>query len=276
MLIRQLKIPPAHALGHLEMMWLNAHMDQRPDYANAAELEAAAMWTGKPGAFALAAVAARLVDKSGRSTLTVHDYWDHAPHYVVQRYRRAEAAAENNGAQRRTKSASVRPTDPDPDPLTPRRRDHNPDLDQDRGQNRNRQYSQPREAENAQNVKNRPARMPQIDFQTLIAGVSGPPPPPDAPAATQPIGTYTARECASAAAALERTHDRATAFAMWSCRAAEMSEHRGGLEQMRDYLSELHAAQIPGNPKGVGKIHSPAKWLNKQTGDWLATRRSAR
>jgi len=78
-----------------------------------------------------------------------------------------------------------------------------------------------------------------------------------------------------AAASLDRNNDHDTAAAMWSARAAEMSQYTGGLDYFRDLLCQVHNAANPQLRKGVGPIHNPAAFLNTRTADWLAQRRTA-
>ncbi len=96
-----------------------------------------------------------------------------------------------------------------------------------------------------------------------------------APPATQPIGSYTVRDCALAAAALDKGNDHDSAVSMFLIRIHEMSQYSGGLEYFRDLLTTLHNAANPQLRKGVGTIHNPGAWLNKRSSEWLDERKSA-
>ena len=271
-----LKIPPAHALGHLEMLWLTAHCDGTEVYASIEELEAACGWVGKPGQLAAALCAARLIDKPTRGQWVIHDYWEHAPDYVVKRHRRKQEAAADNGGQRRPEAANVRPTDPDPDPKTRRRADQHPDPDHRRNADRDRPINHP---EKPGSTPKSHRGGPPLAVQALIEGLTGVrggendigPPRPE-----QPIGSYTARECAAAAAALERTDDKRRALAMWSARVAEMSSQPGGLEAMRDMLTHVAHSVQGDKSRGIGQLHKCAAWLNQSTAAWLRQRSTTR
>ena len=83
----RLGIPGPHLLGHLEYLWQSAHVDGDPVFANADEVEIAAEWTGDAGALCAVLVDTGWLDLHDDGTLEVHDYWEHAPKYVVERKR---------------------------------------------------------------------------------------------------------------------------------------------------------------------------------------------
>ena len=83
----RLGIPGPHLLGYLEYLWQSAHVDGDPVFANAEEVEIAAEWTGDAGALCAVLVDTGWLDLHDDGTLEVHDYWEHAPKYVVERKR---------------------------------------------------------------------------------------------------------------------------------------------------------------------------------------------
>ncbi len=90
-LCRRLRIPRAHALGHLELMWFSAYERLSPDFRSAAQVEDAAEWEGESGVFAetLADPDIRFLDHDDEGYV-IHDFWEHAPEYIKKRAHRAK------------------------------------------------------------------------------------------------------------------------------------------------------------------------------------------
>jgi hypothetical protein len=85
-----LGLPPAHVLGHLEHMWHICY-DRIDDLlGDRMDAEIAAGWTGERGDFAAALIDARFVDELLDGRLLVHDLWENAPRYVLQRWERKQ------------------------------------------------------------------------------------------------------------------------------------------------------------------------------------------
>ncbi|MEM8873643.1 MAG: hypothetical protein AAGD32_05225 [Planctomycetota bacterium] len=92
-LSRLLKLPRAHAIGHLELLWMSAHDALRDDVGDAIDVEAAAEWEGEEGEFAAAMIEVGLLDEHD-DTLYVHDYYEHLPEMHLKRLLRKVAGAE--------------------------------------------------------------------------------------------------------------------------------------------------------------------------------------
>lgn len=81
--------------GLLEELWDSAHESGNPVYPNAEQVEAAAKWEGEPGKFAADLVDLKFLDVLENGNLEIHDYWCHAPDYVIKRAaREAERTAK--------------------------------------------------------------------------------------------------------------------------------------------------------------------------------------
>lgn len=87
-LARDVREPDAHVLGHLEMLWLQAHANESPIFESLDDIEIAAGWDGEPGTLANAMLRSRWIDQREDGRYECHDYWDHAPHYVIDRIRK--------------------------------------------------------------------------------------------------------------------------------------------------------------------------------------------
>jgi len=70
--------------GLLEELWDSAHESGNPTFPNAEQVEAAAKWEGEPGIFAAELIDLKFLDTEN-GNLEIHDYWVHAPDYVVKR-----------------------------------------------------------------------------------------------------------------------------------------------------------------------------------------------
>lgn len=101
--------------------------------------------------------------------------------------------------------------------------------------------------------------------------------PPSGPQDRPDWGAMTARELAEYCARYEGKANEGSAKNLWRSRVAALEAHPDGLEFLRKSLAHIdherrHAARTGGTP-----IHSPAKWLNKATAEWLlAQKRKAR
>ncbi|MFL5330721.1 MAG: hypothetical protein ACJ8C4_17615 [Gemmataceae bacterium] len=86
-LIRALKLPKPYVRGLLETMWDVANECGDPGLGTAQQVEDAAEWPGKPGVLFAALKRLRFIDLN-EETWVIHDYFDHAPHYVRLRAER--------------------------------------------------------------------------------------------------------------------------------------------------------------------------------------------
>lgn len=121
-LVRDLKEPDAHVLGHLEMLWLQAHANESPIFESLDDVEIAAGWDGEPGTLANAMLKSRWLDQRDEGSYECHDYWDHAPHYVIDRIRKRrerrkykERPGHVPDTSRKNPGQSSPPTDTDTD-----------------------------------------------------------------------------------------------------------------------------------------------------------------
>ncbi len=94
--LAQIVASEALALGHLEFLWESAYEVGSPECGTSAEVEAAARWKGSPGALTAALVECGFVDEVAPGEFEIHDFWTHAPRYVINRAQR-EAAREQRG-----------------------------------------------------------------------------------------------------------------------------------------------------------------------------------
>ncbi len=119
-LVAMLRMPEAHVLGHLEMLWGAAYEDGNPVIGEDIDVELAAGWVGEPGELTQALAACGGANHAGfiepvdgcPDEWQVHDLLDHAPEYVQKRAKReAERRARGRlvvtnpspaGAERRT------------------------------------------------------------------------------------------------------------------------------------------------------------------------------
>ena len=115
----RLGIPGPHLLGYLEYLWQSAHVDGDPVFASAEEVEIAAEWTGDAGALCAVLVDTGWLDLHDDGTLEVHDYWEHAPKYVVERKRLRDKRNSLNGVG---KSSQQIPTNSNTFQQTPTKR----------------------------------------------------------------------------------------------------------------------------------------------------------
>jgi len=88
-LIRRLDLPRPYVRGLLETLWDVANECGNPVIGTPEDIEAAAEWPGEPGVWFNALREGRWIDErevAGR--WEIHDYWDHAPEYVLGRARK--------------------------------------------------------------------------------------------------------------------------------------------------------------------------------------------
>ncbi len=127
MLVRLMRMPRAHVLGHLEFMWMTIHDSGNPVFSLKKHIEVAADWEGPHDEFADLLIEVGFLDKlPDNKGFEVHDYWENCPKYVKDRERQ-RAIRSQKSATPREKSADVsentpltqpNPTQPiqDPDP----------------------------------------------------------------------------------------------------------------------------------------------------------------
>lgn len=102
-LLAMLRIPEAHALGHLHMLWEVGYNSADPLIGDSIDVEAAAGWIGDPGVLCdaflrcggdRAGFIEEDPERPGR--FQIHDLFDHAPQYVTRRAQK-NAAREASG-----------------------------------------------------------------------------------------------------------------------------------------------------------------------------------
>jgi hypothetical protein len=133
-LIRRLGLPRYAVRGLLDEIWDCCHESGNP-VLRAHHVEAVAGWDGQAGALLEALIDEGFLDKHDDTTVEVHDYWHHAPDYVLKRRDREQERILNsiprkrkgkrqttadNGGQRQTSAANGAPPSPSLTPtLTP-------------------------------------------------------------------------------------------------------------------------------------------------------------
>jgi hypothetical protein len=100
MLVRMLRMPAPHVLGHLEFLWSVAYENGDPLIGTADHIELACGWTGDPGVLFTALLncggtgragfiepseSGVVMDVTDALQYRVHDLFDHAPNYVSSR-----------------------------------------------------------------------------------------------------------------------------------------------------------------------------------------------
>jgi len=273
--VHLLRTNPREALSYLDYAWLLLNISGDPHYKNLDALEGILHWDGKRGALVKAMTAAGFLKKRGATGYTLADWEDHLYDWGKKRLARAREAEQRAADERRRTAPKVRPTDPDPRSSPKEGKIIPIDHDQGRGKDRNRR-------ETAKPEGGSPSKNPKEAAQGLAralgAALTLPGSPGShqkAPSPTQPIGSYSARDCAHAAAALDKDLPPQQAIAMWITRAAEVSQYTGGLSYFQDLLSTIANSQIPGNPKGVGTIRHPGRWLNAKTHEYIQRKATA-
>lgn len=273
--VHLLKTNPRDAYGYLDYSWLIFNISGQSTYPDADYLEGLLHWQGKRGALAAAMLQAGFLEKRRTGALAIANPDSRLQEWGRKRMQRAAAAvgrpADNGGRS----APKRRPTDPDPVSPSRKLKIYTPDNDLDPAADRDRPKS-------ARQGGGKSPKNPQQAVQDLASGLSralgggqGRPTRPGAPGPEVPIGAYTAKDCALAAAALDTRNDDDTARAMWITRAAELSMCPGGLEYFRDLLTDVYNARHCGAAKGVGAIHNPGAYLNSRTAAYLEARRSA-
>lgn len=270
-----LKISPRETYGILDYGWLLFNITGDPHYKNSAHLEALLFWEGKPGALSKAMLAAGFLKRKGKDRLIIADHERRLQDWGKKRLQRAEEAAAENGGQRRKTADFRRPTDPDPGSLS--KRENIKPFDLDHGKVQNRDRPKPATPDSPRALKN-PQQAPQALVSEVCGAFQGAgvrqtrqsAPPPE-----MPIGQYSAKECALAAASLDRGNDHDSAVAMFTVRAAEMSCYSGGIAAFQDILVHVYNSRRPDLHKGTGAIHNPGAYINKKTAEWLQGRKTA-
>ena len=270
-----LKLNPREVWGILDYSWILLNINRDPTFASSDHLEALLHWQGKRGALTAALLKSGYIQRNGKTGYIITDWPDRLFGWVRQAMLKPDSGTPTKLKHALENSRRKVATDPDPGSSPKRENIHTLDLDRGRQKDRDR----PKKAVPAppESLKN-PRGAVQDAVSAVLGGLQGvgvrqtrqSAPPP-----TQPIGSYTAKECALAAASLDRNNDHDTAVAMWTARAAEISQYSGGLDYFRDLLCQVHNAANPQLRKGVGPIHNPAAFLNTRTADWLAHRRPA-
>lgn len=69
-------------LGHLEMLWQQAAITANPVMARG-DVEAIAEWEGEPNKLIETLIDTNWIDVVDDANVQIHDYWEHAPNYVV-------------------------------------------------------------------------------------------------------------------------------------------------------------------------------------------------
>lgn len=98
-LVFLLRIPEAHALGHMQMIWEACYDKADSDLGASLDVELAAGWVGDPGVLTAALVACGgdgpgLIELGDDGRFFVHDFWHHAPRYVQERAKKNAAREE--------------------------------------------------------------------------------------------------------------------------------------------------------------------------------------
>ena len=84
---RDLGINKAELRGLLEQLWDVSH-SIGPSFKDHIDVEVSAQWEGVEGRFTALLASEKWLDEKGDKTLEIHDYFDHAPHWVKERERK--------------------------------------------------------------------------------------------------------------------------------------------------------------------------------------------
>lgn len=270
-----LNLSPRETWGILDYGWTLYNISGDPTYKTAGHLEAILYWKGKRGALAAALVKTGFLTVDKKGVYTIADAEKRLMDWGRKRLQRAQEARQPTSAERRRTAQNGRPTDPDPGSLPQKSNIKTFDP-------RSSRSTKPGSATPSHPGRGKGLENPQEGGQSLVSaltaqigGVGPPQRRAGAPKPTQPIGTYTAKDCALWAAARDRGNNDDTARALWITRAAELSQHTGGLEYFQDLISTIENGNHPENYKGVGKVHNVGAFLNKKTAEWLTQRRVA-
>ena len=118
-LVAALRMPEAHVLGHVEMMWEVCYASGNAVLGDSIDVELAAGWVGEPGVLCRALAdcggptRSGLIEEVEDGIWQVHDLLDHAPEYVDSRRKRLEEKGKDKvcthcGATFRTAVAKSR------------------------------------------------------------------------------------------------------------------------------------------------------------------------
>lgn len=101
-LIALLRMPEAHVLGHLQMLWESSY-ELGDVLGDASDVEMTAGWVGEPGVLCAALEACGGIRKGfveeipgSSGVFKVHDLYDHAPQYVQKRMEREADRIQKN------------------------------------------------------------------------------------------------------------------------------------------------------------------------------------
>lgn len=86
-LVAGLGIPAPYVRGLLDTIWDSAHVKGSPVLGCAEDIEAVAEWPGEPGKLVSEMVGVGFLDRVAGGVHVIHDYWDHATEYAIDRYR---------------------------------------------------------------------------------------------------------------------------------------------------------------------------------------------
>lgn len=269
-LVMELKLPPAYVLGHLEMLYISAQTTESWTYHTSARLEASAGWQGKPGALTKALLKCRLIDKAGRERYALHDYLDHAPDYVRRRIARREEKPAPKRPSLTDNDGQSPPMSAYRSPITePKERQIEQHRSDDRAYTAQDSF---RNGKDSQNAQQSPLAGPEGEkLLKLYFADQG----YKRAAATHlgertDWGAKTKQELALTAAALDVRFDPERAKKLWHSRCNDLERCPGGLDFLRQCLSDLSSLADYRNPRRVKPKDSPIRWLNKITSNYVA------
>lgn len=271
----KLKLNPREAIGLLEYAWLLGNISGEAHYENAEDLAALLHWDDDPAQLAKALVETGYLIRHKGGGFEIAEFEEKRLQDWAKKRRQRAQEQKEHGGQRPPMSAKVRPTDPDSDSGSPSKRVIPFDPGSKRATDRDRPKTPATTTGRASKNPQEGVREWLQGAQRAVKGLERPGDHPKAPRAEQPIGSYSPRDCALAAAALDANLPADQAQAMWITRAAHVCQYTGGLDYFRELLATIANSRIAGNPKGVGTIHNPGAWLNKQTATYIARKASA-
>lgn len=117
-LVRRIGLASPFVRGLLETLWDSAHAKRDPVIGDADDIEIASEWPGEAGAWFTVLRDGAWIEQEG-DKWQLHDYWEHAPDYVVKRA--AEAAGQKYSEFRngRIRNTEVPKRFPSPDQTRP-------------------------------------------------------------------------------------------------------------------------------------------------------------
>jgi hypothetical protein len=88
---------PAKLRGHVENIWdaCNDASNNNETFEDRDDVELVAEWDGEEGSLLNALLKVGLLEKGKARSITVHDYWDWCPHYVVERVKKRRQRNKN-------------------------------------------------------------------------------------------------------------------------------------------------------------------------------------